>query len=683
MPANSKLELFQLFVEAAAEGMEWADLTGQIRYANPALCRMLDAEDPKALLGSLVQERYRGAARERLEEDVLPQVLTEGSWAGELEMITMAGRSLPTHNHLVLIRNAAGEPKVIANLVTDLTTQMEAQAELTSHRDRLEELVATRTADLRLANENLRLEIRERERAEAALRESEKRYRLISENARDVIWTTDLNLQRTYVSPSVEQLRGFTAEEALKQSVTEQMTPTSMAQVRRAIAEETAREGKPGVDPRRSRTLEVENYRNDGSIVPVELTASFLRDAAGRPIGILGISRNISERRRIEAEKEHLEEQLRHSQKMEAIGRLAGGVAHDFNNILTAIRGYAELLQISLAPDDPSREDAAEISRAADRASNLTHQLLAFSRKDVMTSQVLRLDDLVANSERMLRRIIGEDVRVTIEASADLWPVEANPDQVGQVLVNLVVNGRDAMESGGELTVKTANVRVLDGQARAHGAEAGDYVMLSVSDTGAGMTAETLQHIFEPFYTTKPAGEGTGLGLSTVYGLVRQNGGFIDADSEPGVGTVFEIYYPRAKGEVAAEDVEERVAAAGGSETIVLAEDEDMVRTLAKRILERQGYRVLDASTPQAALQLAANHDDVISLLLTDIVMPGMSGRELSAAIRDDRPALRVLYMSGYADTDMPEDEVAEAAFLAKPFTVDELLHKVREVLGS
>ncbi|MBW2455110.1 MAG: response regulator, partial [Deltaproteobacteria bacterium] len=417
--------------------------------------------------------------------------------------------------------------------------------------------------------------------------------------------------------------------------------------------------------------------------VPVEMTASFLRDAADRPIGILGISRNISDRKRIETEKDHLEEQLRHSQKMEAIGRLAGGVAHDFNNILTAIRGYAELLQMSLGPDDPSSEDAAEISKAADRASKLTSQLLAFSRKRVTASQVLRLDDVVANSEKMLRRIIGEDVHVIIEASTGLWPIEADPDQVDQVLVNLVVNGRDAMESGGELTVKTANVGVLDGQARTHAAEPGDYVTLSVSDTGSGMSAETLQHMFEPFYTTKPVGEGTGLGLSTVYGLVRQNGGFIEVDSEPGVGTLFEVYYPRATGDVAAEDSEEGVAPARGSETILLAEDEDMVRTLAKRILERQGYHVLDASTPEAALQLAADHDGLIHLLLTDVVMPGMSGRELSAAIRDGRPELRVLYMSGYADTDMPEDEVAAAAFLAKPFTVDELLHKVRDVLVS
>jgi nitrogen-specific signal transduction histidine kinase/CheY-like chemotaxis protein len=387
-------------------------------------------------------------------------------------------------------------------------------------------------------------------------------------------------------------------------------------------------------------------------------------------------------------EQRQLEIQLRQAQKMDAIGRLAGGVAHDFNNLLTAILGCADLMLESLPEDAPEREEAHEIHDAAIRAAELTRQLLAFSRQQVLAPKVIHLNDVVAGVHRMLERLIGEDVELRTILAPDLGSVRADPGQIEQVVVNLAVNARDAMPKGGKLTIETANTVLDEAYAREHGvpAAAGPCVMLAVTDTGTGMDAETQARIFEPFFTTKPAGKGTGLGLATVYGIVKQSDGLIWVYSELGKGTSFKIYLPQATG--AAESV--RAAKAGveplrGTETVLLVEDQVEVRKLARKILEARGYTVLAAGSGPEALVLADQHSGPIDLLITDVVMPGMGGRDVSLTLGPKRPAMKILYLSGYTDQTVIHHGVLEpgVAFLQKPFTPDVLARKVRELLDE
>jgi nitrogen-specific signal transduction histidine kinase len=403
----------------------------------------------------------------------------------------------------------------------------------------------------------------------------------------------------------------------------------------------------------------------------------------GRPARLM-LARDITER-------EALEAQLRQAQKMEAVGQLAGGVAHDFNNLLTVIRLHSELLAEALAESDPRREDVAEIGRAADRAAALTRQLLAFSRRQVLQPRVLVLDEVVRNARQLLHRVIGADIRVESHGTT-IGRVRADPGQIEQVLVNLAVNARDAMPEGGRLLIETADVELdaMFGPKRGAAISAGPYVMLAVSDTGLGMDAATQARIFEPFFTTKEVGKGTGLGLSTVYGIVKQSGGSIWVESEPGAGATFRIYLPRVDADLASrEPAPEAVHAADdttrGSETILLVEDEDAVRTLAGRMLRRKGYRVLDARHGGEALEILGAYLGRVDLVLTDIVMPGMGGTELARRVREMRPNVPLLFMSGYSHGEIEQRGgfAPDEAFLQKPFTADELARQVREVLEA
>jgi CheY-like chemotaxis protein len=373
---------------------------------------------------------------------------------------------------------------------------------------------------------------------------------------------------------------------------------------------------------------------------------------------------------------------------MEAIGKLAGGVAHDFNNLLTVIHGYSELMLNSLDQNSRLRQDVQEIMHASDRASSLTRQLLAFSRKQVLQPQVLDLNADVSNMDKMLRRMIGEDIELVTLLVKDLGRIKADPGQIEQVLLNLAVNAKDAMRNGGKLTIETANVKLDENYARSHvDVTPGNYVMLSMSDTGVGMTPETKERIFEPFFTTKEKGKGTGLGLSTVYGIIQQSGGNIWVYSEPGLGTTFKIYLPTIEG-----DTESFRPAAvptkllQGSETVLLVEDEEMVRKLACTVLEKKGYRVLEASSGDKALDVVQGQNgNPIHLMVTDVVMPGMSGRQLADRLVSLRPELKVLYMSGYTDNAIVHHGVLDRgiAYIQKPFTPDALATKVREILDG
>jgi two-component system, cell cycle sensor histidine kinase and response regulator CckA len=389
-------------------------------------------------------------------------------------------------------------------------------------------------------------------------------------------------------------------------------------------------------------------------------------------------------------ERRVLEQQLRQSQKMEAVGRLAGGIAHDFNNLLMVISGYSEFLLERLVAEPDLRAPAQEIASAAERASSLTRQLLAFSRKQMLAPKTVNLNSIVDENLKMLNRMIGEDIDLVMVPATNLWPVRADSGQIEQVMMNLAVNARDAMPSGGKLTIETSNVTLDEDYARFHAPlRPGDYVMIAISDTGAGMDTETQQHIFEPFFTTKGP-KGTGLGLSTVYGIIKQSGGYIWVYSEVGKGTTFKIYLPRVAGtgEAAVAQVAAQAdnrAVEPGTETILLVEDETNLRYLARQFLEKQGYRVIEAADGAVAMQIAVAHEGIIHLLLTDVIMPGMNGRELAQRISEIRPNVKVLYMSGYTENVVGHNGMLDAGvrLLQKPFNLRDLKSIVREVLDA
>jgi signal transduction histidine kinase len=414
-----------------------------------------------------------------------------------------------------------------------------------------------------------------------------------------------------------------------------------------------------------------------------ELQASLARRVETRTADL---TRTNDELQRALEQLRHSEEQLRQAQKLEAVGRLAGGIAHDFNNLLSVILSYTELLLSEPGLEQRNQSELEEIKRAGERAADLTRQMLAFSRQQVLEPKILDLNDVLANLSRMLVRVLGEDIELKILPGGPLGVVKADPGQIEQVVMNLVVNARDAMPRGGKLTIATSNVDLDEEYARGHlGVIPGPYVLLSVSDTGVGMNKATQTRIFEPFFTTKERGKGTGLGLSTVFGIVKQSGGNILVYSEPNFGATFKIYLPQASGAAAAVSSQKPALATRGSETILLVEDEDQVRSVADGILRRSGYHVLEARSPAEALFICEQHPARIDLLLSDVVMPGLSGRMLAERISAMRPGIRVLFMSGYTDDAMLHHGVLDSgfAFLQKPFTPGSLSRRVREVLDG
>jgi PAS domain S-box-containing protein len=443
---------------------------------------------------------------------------------------------------------------------------------------------------------------------------------------------------------------------------------------RGAFCEQIEREGE-------ARGLEAAWKRRDGSTIFVRESARAFRAEDGRVLYYDGIVEDVTERRR-------LEEQLRQAQKMEAVGRLASGVAHDFNNLLTIIMGYSDLLFESVSADDRMRPPVEEIKKAAERAAALTRQLLAFGRKQVLPPRILDLNGLLTNVDKMLRRMIGEDIELVTHLPPGLGRVKADPEQIEQVIMNLAANARDAMPQGGQLTLEAANLELDSSYVSSHESFLpGHYVMIAVSDTGIGMDAEAQARIFQPFFTTKQQGKGMGLGLATVYGIVRQSEGHIWVYSEPGKGTTFKVYLPRI--EQAVEVIAPTQAPVDelprGCETILLAEDEEAVCSLVRGALESRGYEVLEAKGPHEALEIGERYKKQIHLLLTDVVMPQMSGRELAEYLALLHPEMKVLYMSGYADHAVVHHGLLDpsAVFLQKPFTADALARKLREVLDS
>jgi PAS domain S-box-containing protein len=512
-------------------------------------------------------------------------------------------------------------------------------------------------------------DVSEQRRSADALLASETRYRALLEHAHDAIFVNDEAGIVQEVNRAAELLVGATREEMVGRSFLETLPVEDRARVLETF-EETLEHG------RILELLEVCIQRREGTTVPAEVSASVVQ-IGGKPF-VVAFLRDVSERNAMAA-------QLRVAQKLDAIGQLAGGVAHDFNNLLTAILGYSQLLAPELRGNDEHFAAIEEIRKAGERAADLTRQLLAFSRKQILEPKVLDLNDVVRRIEGLLTRLIGEDVRVRLNLGSALGAIRADAGQIEQVIMNLAVNARDAMPRGGDISIETANVELAETYTQMHRpVHPGPYVMLAVSDTGVGMDAVTRERIFEPFFTTKEKGQGTGLGLSTVYGIVKQSSGYVWVYSEPGKGTAFKVYLPRVEGAVEARAASESPALpATGDETILLVEDEESVRALARRTLEARGYRVFDAADGGEAVEIAGH--ERIDLLLTDMVLPGMGGGEIAARIHEIHPAAKVLFTSGYTDDVIVRGGLLErgAAFLEKPFTPSLLARKVREVLDS
>jgi len=456
--------------------------------------------------------------------------------------------------------------------------------------------------------------------------------------------------------------------------------------IRRAFAGETIHVPPHWYDPRELQDMDVKVGRRRG----LEVTLFPLRDASGVVRHIGQCTKDVTAELELRATAEALrvtEEQLRQSQKMEAVGQLAGGIAHDFNNVLSVILSYSDLLLEDLKPNDPTRADLEEIRKAGQQAARLTRQMLAFSHQQILEPKILDLNEIIGGVNKMLERVVGETIELRMPLQPDLGTIKADPGQVEQVIMNLVVNARDAMPHGGKITIATSTVDLDVAYAREHlGVTPGPHVLLSVGDTGVGMDPAMQARIFEPFFTTKEKGRGTGLGLSTVFGIVKQSGGTIWVSSEPGAGTTFKIYFPLVEGKTdALPSMRPLTGATSGTETILLVEDEDGVRRVAVGILRKAGYHVIESRGPGEALLLNEQHPVPIDLLLTDVVMPTMGGRQLAERITATRPKLKVLFVSGYTDDAVLHQAILESgvAFLQKPLTPDGLRQKVREVLDA
>jgi PAS domain S-box-containing protein len=618
--------------EQAAVGMNEVSLDGRFLRVNQRFCDITGYSQEELLELTLVDVTHPDdrAADGRHIAAMIAGDLAGSRW--EKRYIRKDGGVIRVAVTASALRDSAGAPLYMSGVVEDITARVLAQE---------------------------------------ALRHSEERFRELVERLPDgILVVTDF--EASYLNPAGARLFGAESPaELLGLSVIDRVAPEHREGGRERLTQVFAGTAVGAVE---------RNFqRLDGGTFPVEVSATpVMYD--GRPSALV-FFRDLTERRLAEEERVRLEQRLRQAQKMESVGRLAGGVAHDFNNHLTVINGYCDMLLDALGPDDPLREELGEIRAAGDRAAGLTQQLLAFSRKQVVEPRAVVLNDVVQEFCRMVRRLIGDDIEVITDLEPALGAVLADRGQMHQVLMNLAVNARDAMPDGGQIVIATANA-ALGEPVEVAEAHTGPYVVLTLSDTGVGMSAEVLQKIFEPFYTTKPLGVGTGLGLATVYGIVEQAGGFVRVSSGPGRGTTFRIYLPRIPGDAPART--EQPAARehlSGAETVLVVEDQAEVRKLATGILKKNGYRVLEASSGPEALQLARDFGPDIHLLLTDVVMPGMTGRELAQELEQRRPGIHVLYMSGYSGDVLARDGVV--AYLPKPFAPAKLAGKVREVLGA
>ncbi|MBU4276065.1 MAG: PocR ligand-binding domain-containing protein [Proteobacteria bacterium] len=531
-----------------------------------------------------------------------------------------------------------------------------------------------------LANVQLQKEINERKQAEAALRDSEARLRTLIHTIPDLVWLKDQQGTYTLCNSRFESFFGASEKNIIGKSDYD-FVDKEMADHFRRHDKIAMAQGKP------SKNVEEVTFADDGHREILETIKTPMYTSDGQLAGVLGIGRDITERTRAQEEKLLLEEQYHQAQKVESIGRLAGGVAHDYNNALSVIIGFTELAMDEVDPAGPLRANLDQVLTAAQRAADITRQLLAFARKQPIAPQVLDLNGIVESMLKMLRRLISEEIDLTWAPGTELWPVKLDPSQVDQILANLCVNARDAIEEQGKITIETGNATFDDAYCADHsGFIPGEFVLLAVSDNGCGIGKDILDNMFEPFFTTKDADKGTGLGLSTVYGIVKQNKGFINVYSEPGEGTTIKLYLPRHQGEaVAALGPDPEGLPQGRGETILLVEDDLPIIKLAKKTLQGLGYKVLAARTPFEAMALAEQHPGGIDLLLTDVIMPQMNGRDLALRLQTLFPKLKCVFMSGYTANVIAHHGVLDQGvhFIQKPFYKKDMAKMVRKALDE
>ena len=617
-------------LDATPDLVAIADAQFTTLYMNPSGRRMLGLDEHADLRGRWIGKTYSERIRARMFNEAIPTAARDGLWRGESAFIGADGREHPSTQIVLAHRDRASNIEYFSTVIRDDT---------------------------------------ERLRAETAIRESEERHRLLFEENPIPLLVIDAETLM-FLSVNVAAVRqyGYTREEFTRMSIVD-MRPPEDADIA------LARAALP-VELRSQRSGPYRHRRKDGSIVIVDIVSRDFVFAGRHARLVLAI--DITEQRR-------LEDQLRQSQKIEAVGQLAGGIAHDFNNLLTIIKGNVEIALHQLPTGVPLRNDLEQVAHAASRAALLTRQLLAFSRKQVLSPAVLDLNEVVGEAERMLRRVIGEDITFVTDLAPVVSRVTADRGQIEQVLMNLVVNARDAMPAGGVLTVATADVDVSPSEAVARGILPGEYVTLRVRDTGIGMDEATRSRIFEPFFTTKPVGRGTGLGLATVHGVVHQSGGYVAVESRPSAGSTFTVYLPKTSQLDGAEaTVVPSANIERGSETILLVEDEDEVRAVARRVLAEAGYTVIEAANAAEAIAAFDRAPNAVSMLVSDVVMPGLNGHELSQMLRLRAPRLRTLFVSGYSfDARGDSPGFDDDSFLPKPYDPAELARRVRAILDA
>ncbi len=637
--ASRSDELARLAMENTLDHIMLLDPDGTIRYVN----RTVPDLTVEKVLGTRIYE-YLEAGPAATARDSLERVLESGQPDSyEVKYLAADGDASFFESRVVPVLRAGKVAALIVN-----------SSDVTAHREAVEALAA-----------------------------SEERHRFLTANISDAIWTLDLERRFAYVSPSIERLAGYTAPEFQDMALEEVLSEDSYERALHTLADELKHDGEPGVDPERWRALDLELRCKDGSRLWTESKMSFLRETSGAPNGVLGVTRDISSWKQTQEALHRSEDRLRQAQRLEAVGQLAGGVAHDFNNLLTVIQGNHDLLMRDFHGSDPRRSRLEEIGKAADKAASLTRQLLAFARRQRLEPEVLSLNEVVSETGPILKRLLPEDIRITVALDADLGHVEADRGQLEQVLLNLVVNARDAMPRGGGLRIATSNADLTTGfDVYEPPVVPGLYVRMEVSDDGPGIPEELQAKIFEPFFTTKEVGQGTGMGLATVYGIIKQSKGYVWVDSGEDRGTTFEILLPLCS-KTKTEQPLPATAAASGSETVLLVEDEEAVRTLTGSILREFGYRVLEAESGRLAIEICATEGGRIDLLLTDLVMPEMWGDELAGRLRTAFPRIRVLYLSGYGDRRQKRRSGGDGSFLEKPFTAERLLEKVRQALDD